>query len=137
MEAVKGDIPLEAVTNELWAYSTQGRKQLHVAGCCVIMQRKALSKGQFRFFLTYCSCSRNTIPDALSRLFSPNRSRSEPSSILLPSCIMGAATWRPNRLHRVRVTGLPTVSLFLTRSGLMSCCGGILHSSAHLPSWSH
>lgn len=95
---------MEAVTNELCAYSTQGRKELQGARCCVIMQRMAFSKGRFRFFLVDCPACFRLIPLALSRaLFCRH-----PASWERPPGKCRGGSWRPNGPHRIRVTGLPT-----------------------------
>lgn len=57
----------------------------------------AVFLGLFRFSLTYHPGSRNTKPDALSRLVSPDPSHSEPSSIVLLSCVVEAASWLVER----------------------------------------
>ena len=48
---------------------------------------------RFEFTLSYRPGSRNTKPDALSRVFSPAVEVPDPDPILPPSCIIGAATW--------------------------------------------
>ncbi|TWW63527.1 hypothetical protein D4764_03G0005350 [Takifugu flavidus] len=50
-----------------------------------------------RFSLMYHPSSRNAKPDALSHLFSPDPSRSEPSFILSPFCILGTGSWQEQR----------------------------------------
>ena len=55
--------------------------------------RWALFLGRFNFILTYRPGSRNTKPDALSRQSVPEKSCSEPETILPHSCVVAAATW--------------------------------------------
>lgn len=71
---------MEAVTNELWAYSTQGRKELHDAGCSGSRPRTVQAPAMPCQMLCF-----RPIP------------LPESSSILSPSCILGAATWQVER----------------------------------------
>lgn len=55
--------------------------------------RWSLFLGRFNFTLNYRTGSQNTKPDALSRQSSPEKSSTEPESILPPSYVVAAATW--------------------------------------------
>uniref|UniRef100_A0AAQ4PEP9 ribonuclease H n=1 Tax=Gasterosteus aculeatus aculeatus TaxID=481459 RepID=A0AAQ4PEP9_GASAC len=55
--------------------------------------RWSLFFNRFDFSLSYRPGSRNTKPDALSRLFSPEPVAREPEPILPLHCVVGAVTW--------------------------------------------
>lgn len=53
----------------------------------------------------YQPSSRNANPDALSRLFLPDSSRSEPSFILSPFCVLITGSWKvQSRVLEARLT---------------------------------
>ena len=56
--------------------------------------RWALFFGRFKFSLSYRPGSRNTKPDALSRLHSVDGECSVLDSILPPTCVVGSVVWR-------------------------------------------
>lgn len=47
----------------------------------------------FGFTLSYCPCSRNVKPDALSRQFEWEDNPDTPATILQSPCVIGAVTW--------------------------------------------
>uniref|UniRef100_A0AAQ4QDM9 Gypsy retrotransposon integrase-like protein 1 n=1 Tax=Gasterosteus aculeatus aculeatus TaxID=481459 RepID=A0AAQ4QDM9_GASAC len=84
--------------------------------------RWALFFTRFNFSLSYRPGSKNTKPDALSRLFDPDAPLAAPSTILPPFCTVGAVTWGVEEevkgaLKRVRVPkGCPPNRLFVPKS---------------------
>ena len=55
--------------------------------------RWALFFTRFNFTLSFRPGSRNQKPDALSRQFEPDDAPSGPTTILPPTCVIGAVTW--------------------------------------------
>ncbi|XP_077961190.1 uncharacterized protein LOC144410185 [Gasterosteus aculeatus] len=74
--------------------------------------RWALFFGRFSFSLTYRPGSRNTKPDALSRVFSREEEGREPDTIVPKHCLVGAALWRieDEWAHGSRLTCHPGVA---------------------------
>lgn len=56
--------------------------------------RWALFFTSFNFTLFYRPGSKNTKPDALSRLFTADSNDQSETTILPPSCVVGAVSWR-------------------------------------------
>uniref|UniRef100_A0AAQ4QLT0 Gypsy retrotransposon integrase-like protein 1 n=1 Tax=Gasterosteus aculeatus aculeatus TaxID=481459 RepID=A0AAQ4QLT0_GASAC len=68
--------------------------------------RWALFFNRFNFSLSYRPGSKNTKADALSRLFDPGSAPRSPSTILPPSCVVGAVTWAiEQRVRQANVNG--------------------------------
>ncbi len=76
----------------------------------------------FDFSLSYCPGSQHVKPDALSHLFDPDPSSRYPTSILPPSCVVGAVTWGIEKKVKQALTnslipdGCPQNRLFVPAS---------------------
>lgn len=71
----------------------------------------------FSRFNLYRPGSRNTKPDTLSRIHSPDDSQKEPATILPPSCLVASVTWEiEDLIHQAQLTEPPPFQFPTTRS---------------------